>query len=207
MGHILVVDDEELVRRMLATALQRAGHWVSEAGDGAQALDLLERSVRGHDEFDFAASARTFVIAVEDYGETVILPRFVDWLGQVAPHIQIRIRPERGHQLTEELREGSVDLSLDYFAQREPNFHSQCVLTESLLTLSRVDHPQAKDRMSLESYLALRHVVLTPRAGAMPMTVYSRPVMVNDRPMMPGSAPNRPRQIPSPRTATGAAPS
>lgn len=134
-----------------------------------QALDLLERSVRGRDEFNFAASSRTFVIAVEDYGETVILPRFVDWLGQVAPNIQIRIRPERGHQLTDELREGTVDLSLDYFAQRDPAFHNDCVLTESLLTLSRMDHPQAKDRMSLESYLALRHVVLTPRTGAMPM--------------------------------------
>jgi CheY-like chemotaxis protein len=43
MGHILVVDDEELVRRMLATALQRAGHRVSEARDGAEALTLLAR--------------------------------------------------------------------------------------------------------------------------------------------------------------------
>ncbi len=134
-----------------------------------QALDLLEGGIRGRESFDFANSTRTFVIAVEDYGEAVILPRFVDWLSQAAPHLQIRIRPERGAELADELREGTVDLSLDYFAPRQPNFRSECVLTEGLLTLSRIDHPAIKDRLSLESYLALRHVVLTPHAGAMPM--------------------------------------
>lgn len=134
-----------------------------------QALDLLESSVRGRGAFDFAESSRTFVIAVEDYGETVILPRFVDWLGQVAPGIRIRIRPEPGEKLTEELRAGAVDLSLDYFSQRAPGFHNECVMTETLLTLTRVDHPQAKERMTLESYLMLRHVVLTPRTGATPI--------------------------------------
>ncbi len=41
MATILIVDDEELVRRMTRTALQRAGHAVSEAENGAKALDLL----------------------------------------------------------------------------------------------------------------------------------------------------------------------
>lgn len=134
-----------------------------------QALDLLEGGIRGRETFDFANSNRTFVIAVEDYGEAVILPRFVDWLSQAAPHIQIRIRPERAAQLADELRDGAVDLSLDYFAQRHPNFRSECLLTESLLTLARADHPSIKDRLTLDTYLSQRHVVLTPHAGAMPM--------------------------------------
>jgi DNA-binding transcriptional LysR family regulator len=134
-----------------------------------QALDLLEAGIRGRESFDFANSTRTFVIAVEDYGEAVILPRFMDWLSQVAPHIKIRIRPERAATLADELRDGAVDLSLDYFAQRHPSFRSECVLTEGLLTLARTDHPVVKDRLSLDTYLSLRHVVLTPHEGATPM--------------------------------------
>lgn len=43
MAHILVVDDEDLVRGMIRTALQRAGHRIAEAANGAEALALLER--------------------------------------------------------------------------------------------------------------------------------------------------------------------
>jgi len=134
-----------------------------------QALDALERGLRGDDAFEFMHSDREFVIAVEDYGETVILPRFVDWLAKVAPEIRIRIRPESASQLTGELREGTVDLAVDYFALREPGYVNTSVLTESLLSLSRQEHPVIGERLSLDTYLALRHVVLAPRAASMPM--------------------------------------
>jgi DNA-binding transcriptional LysR family regulator len=139
------------------------------AGPIRQSLDLMEHSLRNSDSFDFAQSTRTFVIAVEDYGEAVLLPRFVNWIAQVAPNIQIRIRPEPSDKLSEELRVGAVDFSLDYFAPRDSAFRSECVLTDGLLTLSRVDHPQVKDRLSLESFVELRHIIITPRSGTMPM--------------------------------------
>ncbi len=49
MAHILVVDDEDLVRGMICTALQRAGHRIAEAANGAEALALL-----GRERFDLA---------------------------------------------------------------------------------------------------------------------------------------------------------
>ncbi len=39
---ILVVDDEPLIRRMVATALERAGHRVTEAADGREAWDRFQ---------------------------------------------------------------------------------------------------------------------------------------------------------------------
>lgn len=42
LGAILVVDDEELVRRVVARQLIRAGYSVHEAGSGDEALQLLE---------------------------------------------------------------------------------------------------------------------------------------------------------------------
>jgi DNA-binding transcriptional LysR family regulator len=134
-----------------------------------QALDVLDRGLRGEDAFNFTQSAREFVIAVEDYGEAIVLPRLLEWLSRVAPNIRIRIRPEPSGQLKAALRDGEVDLALDYFVMREAGFHSKCVLTETLLSLSRQNHPQVGEKLSFDSYLALRHVVLAPRTDAMPM--------------------------------------
>ena len=133
------------------------------------ALNVLERGLRCDASFDFGHSDREFVIAVEDYGETIILPRVIDWLAKVAPSIRIKIRPESSAMLTTELRDGEVDLALDYFALRQPGYRSNCVLTETLLSLSRRDHPSVGERLTLETYSALRHVVLAARTPAMPM--------------------------------------
>ena len=155
---------ERSARSMVPTARAKA-----LAKPIRQALDALERGLRGDDDFEFTHSDREFVIAVEDYGETVILPRFVDWLAKVAPGVRIRIRPEAAAQLPGALHDGTVDLALDYFVLREPGFVSTSVLTETLLSLSRTDHPVIGERLSLDTYLALRHVVLAPRSTSMPM--------------------------------------
>lgn len=43
MAQILVVDDDAQFRQMLAQMLRQDGHQVSVAGDGMEALQLLER--------------------------------------------------------------------------------------------------------------------------------------------------------------------
>ena len=43
MARIVVVDDEALVRDMLAEFLRRMGHEVATAGDGHEALEILRR--------------------------------------------------------------------------------------------------------------------------------------------------------------------
>ncbi len=134
-----------------------------------EALLLIEGSLRAGESFDFAQSERRFVIAVEDYGETVILPGFLDWLARVAPKITVKIRPEPGFRLNSEMKDGQVDLALDYFLQRDQAFHSACVLTDGLLSLSRRGHEQLGDPLNLEQYLRVHHVALTPRSGSMPM--------------------------------------
>lgn len=45
MARILVVDDEELIRGSIAVALRRAGHIVTIAEDGRDALDKFEPDI------------------------------------------------------------------------------------------------------------------------------------------------------------------
>ena len=43
MAHMLVVDDSRLSRRMVVDALQKAGHDITEATNGAEALESFQR--------------------------------------------------------------------------------------------------------------------------------------------------------------------
>lgn len=47
--YVLVVDDESVVRMFVARALESAGYKVLGAGDGAQALEILEQAELGID--------------------------------------------------------------------------------------------------------------------------------------------------------------
>lgn len=134
-----------------------------------QALDLLEQGLRNDSTFDYASSVREFVIAVEDYGETVILPRLVDWAAAAAPNIRITIRAESSASLKEAMRDGSVDLALDYFTVPTEGYVNKRVMTETLVTLARKEHPHISDRLNLETYLEQRHVVISPRGRVTPM--------------------------------------
>ncbi|MGO1767844.1 MAG: LysR family transcriptional regulator [Advenella sp.] len=134
-----------------------------------QALVILERGLRGNDDFDFASAERHFVIVVEGYGEAVVLPRFIDWLDKVAPRICFQIRPRSSMDLETELREGTVDLSLNYFPIDSPGVRNTCVLTESLISLTREDHPLVTGKVNLDMFLALRHVVLAHDTKSRPM--------------------------------------
>ncbi len=160
--------DDPLFRRtaegMVPTARARA-----LAEPVRQALDLIGSGLQSRHTFDYSRAKRTFVIAVEDYGEAVILPRFVDWLAQVAPDIRIKILPEAGGRLREELKTGQVDLALDYFVLRHTEYQSHRVMTDSLLSLTRPDHPGVGEKLTLEAFLQLRHVALIPRNSAQPM--------------------------------------
>ena len=43
MARILIAEDEEAIRSLVARALKQDGHEVMTASDGAQALDVLDR--------------------------------------------------------------------------------------------------------------------------------------------------------------------
>jgi len=49
MAKLLIVEDDESVRTLAARALERDGHSVSIATDGAQGLDMIRRALGGYD--------------------------------------------------------------------------------------------------------------------------------------------------------------
>lgn len=128
-----------------------------------QALDLVQAGLertRRDDTFDYSSSTRSVVIVVDDYGDTVIMPRFMDWLMQTAPGVRVRVRREpAGAVLSKKLSDGSVDLAIQYFRARDGELRVRQLMGEEFVSMVRQDHPTVGDSLSLAQYLALPHVV------------------------------------------------
>jgi DNA-binding transcriptional LysR family regulator len=158
----LVFDDELFVRRGKEMALTPRAR--SLAGPIRQALDLIQSSLSHSDAFDYQLN-HTFRLGFHDFGETVLLPRFLQWLEQLGAGVRLDIRREPGAALHDEMRFGRVDLVLDRVVISGDEFRKQRVLDLEVVVMVRRDHPTVGQSMTVDEYLALEHVIVEPREG------------------------------------------
>lgn len=76
MASILIIDDDDLLRKVLSKALGHAGHTVLQAADGAQGLDLFHASA-----VDIVLT--DLIMPVQEGVETILQLR------RDAPHVPI----------------------------------------------------------------------------------------------------------------------
>jgi DNA-binding transcriptional LysR family regulator len=158
----LVFDDELVVRHGKEMALTPRAR--SLAGPIRNALDLIQGSLTCSDDFDFRAN-HTFRLGIQDFGETVLLPRLLQWLEQRGAGVRLDIRREPGSMLHDEMRLGKVDLVLDHAVIPGDEFRKQRVLDVDVAVMVRRDHPTAGQSLTLDEYLALEHMIIEPREG------------------------------------------
>lgn len=130
------------------------------AGPVRRALDLVSGALEQSTEFDLSHSARTFNLVLADYGEVVLLPRLMELLGELNSPIRINTIAAPGLDVAREMRYGNVDLSTWIAPIDDKDFTSQQMGTLTEVCLVRRDHPQVKDKLTMEQYAALRHLVL-----------------------------------------------
>lgn len=158
----LLFDDELFVRRgneMAPTPRARA-----LAGPIRGALDLIQASLAHPGAFD-CASSRTFRLGIHDFGEALLLPRFLQWLEQLGARVRIEVRREPGAALHDEMRLGKVELVLDHLVLPGEEFRRQRVLDVEVVPMVRRDHPTVGQSLTIDEYMALDHVILEPREG------------------------------------------
>lgn len=128
-----------------------------------QALDLMQSGLehaKRQDRFDGSASSRVIVISVEDYSDTVFIPRFIDWMTQAAPSMKLRVLREPSQTiLSNKLQNGGVDLAMTYVRPRIGGLQTRRLMLDEYVCMVREDHPQVGETLSLNQYLALSHVV------------------------------------------------
>jgi DNA-binding transcriptional LysR family regulator len=128
------------------------------------ALTALEQAFAGASAFDPRVARRTFAIAAADYASFVIVPRLVEKLTRVAPHVDLWVHAPAPDPV-EQLSLGDVDFVLGpRFGWRElASIHAQTLYHERFVCLVRRDHPRVKRRLDLATYASLTHVFVAPR--------------------------------------------
>lgn len=155
--------DELFVR--LRNTMQPTAYAEHMAGPVSAALDMLSRGLSHARGFDPAASDRTFVLAATDYTAFAVLPQFIARMQDVAPRLRFKILYSRGRESAEDLAAGRIDFALGYeegSVEPTPGIESFDWLVDDYVVIASRSHPSIRDELSLEQYLAARHVVVTP---------------------------------------------
>jgi LysR family transcriptional regulator, transcriptional activator of nodD3 and syrA len=131
---------------------------------GMEVRDVLERAEQlGRQEhFDPATLDRTFVLAANDFGEGVVLPRVVVRLGAVAPRVKLTTRPHL-RDSSDALSSGAIDLVLAVATDLPRDAMSQHLFEDGFRCAVRKGHPRVGKRMTLDLYTELGHVLISPR--------------------------------------------
>lgn len=137
------------------------------AGPVRQALAIVEGALEGSGDFDPGKSTRSFVIAASDHTEYVVLAPLLRRLEREAPGVRLEVRAWGQHDVPAALETGEIDLMLGYYGALPPGHHEQPLFEEEYVCIVRKRHPTVRRRLTLKSYLALRHVLVTQRPGSL----------------------------------------
>lgn len=113
--------------------------------------------------FDPSRAKRTFTLRAGDYALATILPALVDEVRRTAAGVDLRIRFVEKDRVFELLDDGRIDIALGVFADAGKRFDLRTVFEEHFLCLMRRGHPLLEAGLTIESYAAASHVLVTER--------------------------------------------
>ncbi|HEX7386535.1 MAG TPA: LysR family transcriptional regulator [Castellaniella sp.] len=130
----------------------------------AQALRQIESTLVKEPQFLPEKASLTFKLGLSDYPAFVLLPSLLQALGKEAPGVSLDVHAfnDRDHAV-DLLDAGAIDAAIGV-----PPTHSdrriltRPILQDEFVTIVASDHPAARRGMSMETYLALPHVLVSP---------------------------------------------
>jgi DNA-binding transcriptional LysR family regulator len=129
----------------------------------SEAIAKLREALETQPAFRPEASEREFLIATNDYVESLLLPSVVQQLQRDAP--SIAVRAVRTDYLfippVDRLKSGELDLAIGYFGET-PRPHSglltRRLLGGRLVCILRQAHPRANRKFTLRTFVEIPHV-------------------------------------------------
>ena len=110
--------------------------------------------------FDPSTTVRTFRIGASDYAGSVIVPRMVARLAEVAPQVDIGVFPENRIDAERHLDDGRVALAIGWFGDVPGHMRRMTILTEQEALVVRAGHPLTEAPPTIARLLSFPHVVV-----------------------------------------------
>lgn len=126
------------------------------------AVEALDSALAGPQAFDPASSTATLTLTGYDGELATLVPGLAKRLLTVAPGMRLIARALGRAQALAALDDGSVDLALGVFPHLGRDNIADPLLRDGFAVVLRADDPRATDTLTLEGYLAARHLVVSP---------------------------------------------
>lgn len=133
----------------------RTGKGMVPTGRAAAMAPVLRDALRriqatlGVEPFSPEASKRRFVIAANDHLTAVIVAPLCRELQQVAPGVDLVIRPSTRIDLAEQIDLGRIDLAIGIFSQVPARLNSRTLMSQGEAILMRKGHPASRRKLTL----------------------------------------------------------
>ena len=142
-----VVGDELFVRT--GKGMAPTARAVAMAPHLQDSLHRIETAL-GVQPFSPEASTRRFVIAANDHVTAVIVAPLSRVLRDVAPGVDLVIRPSTRLDLAEQIDLGRINMAIGIFSQVPPRLNSRTVMSQGEAILMRKGHPASRRRLTLQ---------------------------------------------------------
>ena len=134
------------------------------------AIEHIEAALNLAAGFDPAKSAAIFTAGMAEYAEVALVGRLAASFAGEAPRATLRLTPLTGPEAAEQLDRGAIDVAVAHTRNLPPHIESQVLLRDPFVVVMRKGHPATAQPLSLESYAAQDHLLVSPRgatAGAL----------------------------------------
>jgi DNA-binding transcriptional LysR family regulator len=132
-------------------------------GPVREALGTLERSLFPGRGFEPARTQRRFNVALRELLEARALPVLGARLERDAPGVQLCSVRVPTHDLEAELIAGTLDAAVDIEIPVGPAIRRRLLGEDHFVIVARREHPALRKAPDLETYLGLRHVLVSSR--------------------------------------------
>jgi DNA-binding transcriptional LysR family regulator len=130
----------------------------------ASALRQIELAMLSQPVFQPETASVTFKLGLQDYPTAVILPALLQALEQIAPGVSLNVHAFNDRDAAVDLLDaGVIDAAIGVSpANTDARILTRPLLRDEFVTIVSSDHPAAKGPMDLNTYLDLRHVLVSP---------------------------------------------
>lgn len=132
----------------------------------AYSLQTIHATLNESTIFEPATSSRQFKIGLSDIGEVNFLPRLIERLDQVAPHVSITTLRTQKEDIAEAMETGHLDMSIGALSGLQQKFFQRSLFKQSYVCMFRKGHALDKGSLSLEDFCAAEHLVIAPPSSA-----------------------------------------
>ena len=152
----LVFKDPLLVRT--TSGMEPTQRAINLALQARQSIELLEGGPSS-DHFDPDKVEGHWRIMASEGVVNVLMPGFMSRVGALAPRLRFTVAPGDVRRAAEYLRDGELEFALGFFRHPAAELRQTAMYQQGLVCIARKDHPHISGTLSLDQFLASRHVI------------------------------------------------